>query len=200
MLSEIQIKSAGSLKNIIFAAFVVVGAFILYDRIVLSHVNYSRVVQENVLIMDDIARKENLIQTCVGIKKKELEELQDKFKHIHTKLFNTVEADEFFSDIQAIAELANCTVYSLNFSATNTTAEGAGQSKVTNNISTNSATLTVAGDYTEIVNMINNLQNRSERVWTDSISIESIEDSEVLKCELTIRIYVIDDKRKHRHG
>ncbi len=136
----------------------------------------------------------------VGVKKKELEILQDKFKHIHTKLFKTVKAEEFFSDIQAMAEQANCTVYSLNFSVTNTATEGAGQSKVTNNISTNSATLTVAGNYTKIINMINNLQNRSEQVWMDSISIESIEDSEVLKCELTIRIYVIDDKRKQHRG
>ncbi|MHC4196272.1 MAG: hypothetical protein ACYSQZ_10140, partial [Planctomycetota bacterium] len=81
--------------------------------------------------MGDIAKKTNTIRVVTELKKKKLEELQDKFKHIHTKLFNSVEAEEFFSDIQAIAEQANCIVYSLNFSPINTATEETVQSKVT---------------------------------------------------------------------
>ncbi len=199
MLSEANIKSIRSSKNVVFAAFVFIGAMILYDRIIVPHMNYFHVMQEYALVMGDIAKKTNTVHMITEIKKKKFEELQDKFKYINTKLFNPVEAEEFFSDIQAIAEQANCIVYSLNFSPINTATEETVQSKVTNNISTNSVTLTVAGSYTNIVNLINSLQNRPKRVWTDSISIETLGDSDVLKCELSIRIYVIYDKWRHRH-
>jgi phosphomevalonate kinase len=183
----------------VFAVFVVIGAITLYDQFVTPHMNYFHATQEYALVMGDIAKKTNTIRVVTELKKKKLEELQDKFKHIHTKLFNSVEAEEFFSDIQAIAEQANCIVYSLNFSPINTATEETVQSKVTDNINENCVTLTVAGSYTDIVNLINSLQNRPKQVWTDSISIETIGNSDVLKCELNIRIYVIYDKWRHRN-
>ena len=196
MLSEANIKSIRSSKNVVFAAFVIMGATALYDHFVVPHINYLHATQEYALVMGDIAKKINTVSTVAEIKKRKLGELQDKFEHIHTMLFNSVEAEEFFSDIQAIAEQDNGTVYSLNFSPINTTTEETAQSKVTGNISENSMTLTVAGSYTDIVNLINSLQNRPKRVWTDSISIETIGDSDMLKCELNIRIYVLYDKGK----
>jgi phosphomevalonate kinase len=183
----------------VFAVFVVIGAITLYEQFVTPHMNYFHATQEYALVMGDIAKKTNTIRVVTELKKKKLEELQDKFKDIHAKLFNPVEAEEFFSDIQAIAEQANCIVYSLNFSPINTATKKTVKSKVTKNISENCVTLTVGGSYTDIVNLINSLQNRPKQVWTDSITIEAIGNSDVLKCELNIRIYVIYDKWRQRN-
>ena len=200
MLAESKIKPVCSLKNVVFAAFVIMGTITLYDEILMPHVNCLQAAQERALVMDEIAKKTTIIRMGMETKKRKFEELQDKFKDIHTKLFDPVKAEEFFSDIQAMAEQANCVVYSLNFSPINAVTEETVQSKITNNISTHSATLTVTGTYTNIVNLINSLQNRPKQVWTDSISIEPIDDSDVVKCELSIRIYVIYDKRRYEHG
>ncbi len=193
MLSEDNIKSIRSSKNVVFAAFVVIGAIIFYDHIIVPHTNYFHATQKYALAMDDIAKKTNTVRTITKLKKEKLEKLQGEFKHIHTKLFNSVEAEEFFSDVQAIAEQANCVVYSLSFSAANTATEETDYSKVTKNISTNPVILTVAGNYANIVNLINSLQDRSKQVWIDSIDIETIDDSGMLRCELNIKIYVIYD-------
>lgn len=189
MLSEANMKSIRSSRNVAFAAFVVIGAITFYDHIIVPHINYFHSTQKYALAMDDIAKKTNTVQTITKLKKEKLEELQNEFKDIHTKLFNPVQAEEFFSDIQAISEQANCTVYSLSFSAT----EETNHSKVTKNISINPVILTVAGKYENIVNLINSLQNRPKQVWIDSISIETINNSGMLKCELNIRVYVIHD-------
>ena len=200
MLSENKIKPVCSLKNVVFAAFVIIGTITLYDEILMPHVNRLQAAQERVLVMDEITKKTTIIQMGMETKKRKLEELQNKFKDIHVKLFDSVKAEEFFSDIQAMAEHANCIVYSLNFSPINAAVEETAQSKITSNISTNSATLTVTGSYTNVVNLVNSLQNRPKQVWTDSISIEPIDDSDVVKCKLCIRIYVIYDERGHHHG
>ena len=194
MLEKAQIKLIRSSKNAVFAALVIIGTIALYNQIIVTHINYSHAAQTDTLVMEKGAKKEGVIRTCALIKKKKLEELQDKFKDIHIKLFNSVKAEEFFSDIQAMAEQANCVVYSLNFSPVKTAAEETGQSRVTNNISTNSVKLTVAGGYTDIVNLIASLQSRPKQVWIDSISIEPADDSGRLNCELTARIYIIHDK------
>lgn len=193
MLSEANMKSIRSSKNVVFAAFVVIGAITFYDHIIVPHIKYFHTTQKYALAMDDIAKKTNTVRTITKLKKEKLEELQNEFKHIHTKLFNPVKAEEFFSDIQAIAEQANCTVYSLNFSAINAATEETDHSKVTKNISINPVVLTVGGNYENIVNLINSLQDRPKQVWIDSISIETIDDSGALRCELNIRIYVIHD-------
>ncbi len=107
MLSEDNIKSIRSSKNVVFAAFVVIGAIIFYDHIIVPHTNYFHATQKYALAMDDIAKKTSTIQTITKLKKEKLEELQNEFKDIHTKLFNPVQAEEFFSEIHAIAEQAN---------------------------------------------------------------------------------------------
>lgn len=193
MLSEDNIKSIQSSKNVAFAAFVVIGTMIFYNHIIVPHVNYFHTTQKYAQAMDKIAKKTKTVHTITKLKKKQLEELRNDFKDIHTRLFNSVQAEEFFSDIQVIAEQADCTVYSLSFSAANTAIEETDHSKITKNISTNPVILTVAGNYSNIVNLINSLQNRPKQVWIDSINIEAIDDSGALRCELDIRIYVICD-------
>ena len=193
MLSEANMKSIRSSKNVVFAAFVVIGAITFYDHIIVPHTNYFHTTQKYALAMDDIAKKTNTVQTIIKLKKEKLEKLQNEFKHIHTKLFSPTQAEEFFSDIQAISGQTNCTVYSLSFSATNAATEEPDHSKVNKNISINSVILTVTGNYTNIVNLTNRLQNRPKQVWIDSIKIEMMDDSDILKCELNIKIYVIYD-------
>lgn len=199
MLSEAQIKSIRSSKNVVFAAFAVVGAIALYNWLVTPHVNYLLASQKYASVTDKLAKKSGFIRNNAKIREKKLKELQEKFKDIHIKLFDTVEAEEFFSDIQAIAEQTNCIIYSLKFSPTNTALE-TDQSKVSNDIRANRATLSVAGKYKDIVALINKLQDRPKQVWADSISIEPISDnSDLLKCDMTITIYAIYNEAGHSY-
>ena len=61
-----------------------------------------------------------------------------------------------------------------------------------------SATLNVDGGYQNIVALINELQQRPQRVWINSLSVEEInDDSAQLKCEMNITIYVMHDKERN---
>ncbi len=199
MLSQNQIKAIRSSKNVVFAALVVIGAIILYNWIVTPHVNYLRAAQRYESITDLLARKILVIKNNVTIKKKELEELQENFEHIHIKLFDPVKAKEFFSDIQAMAEETNCVIYSLNFSPADSALD-AGQLEVSSHITANRATLSAVGNYKDIVVLINKLQDRPKQVWIDSISIEPISgNSEQLKCDITVTIYMLHSKERQSH-
>ena len=199
MLSETQINSLRSSKNVVFAAFVVIGTFALYNRIFIPHENYLQTAQAYLSATNKIVKKSGFIQTNVKLKKKKLKELQDKFGFIHIKLFDPTEAEEFFSDIQAMAEETNCIIYSLNFTPTNTVSED-DQAETSCNINENCAAMNIAGNYKDILAMINKLQDRPKQVWVDSVSIEPVSNNpNLLKCDMTIRIYVISGVKGHSY-
>ena len=200
MLSENQIKSIRSSKNVVFAAFVVIEAIALYNWIVTPHLNFLRAAQRYESVADKLAKKNRIISTNVKLRKKKLGQLQEEFEHIHIKLFDPVKAKEFFSDIQAMAEQTNCVIYSLNFSPTDSVLK-AGQSEISSHITANRAIFSVGGRYKDIVALINKLQNRSKQVWIDSISMEPVDrNSELLKCDMSIAIYVIYSEGKQSYG
>lgn len=200
MLSETQIKSIRSSKNVVFAALVIIGAVALYSWTVTPHVNYLLASQRYASVVSRLVKKNGVVCANAKIKKKKLKELEDEFKDIHVKLFDPVEAEEFFSDIQAVAEQTNCVIYSLSFSPTNTASETK-QKEVSSNISAKHAILSVAGKYKDIATLINILQDRPKRVWTDSISIEPAgRASGLLKCDMTVRIYVINNQTRGFNG
>ena len=200
MLSEDQIKSICSSKNAVFSAFVVIGAIALYSWIVTPHVNYLQATQNYESVADKLVRKGRIINTTVKLRKKKLGQLQEDFEHIHIKLFDPVKAKEFFSDIQAMIEDADCVIYSLNFPPTDS-AFDIDKSQVGSHITANRAVLSIGGNYKNIVTLMNKLQGRSKQVWIDSIGIEPANrDSELLKCDMTIVIYVIYSGGKHSYG
>jgi len=199
MLSQNPIKSIRSSKNAVFAALVIIETIALYNWIVTPHVNYLRAEQRYESAIDELAKRNQTINNNVTDKKKELEELQEKFKYIRIKLFDLVKAKEFFSDMQAMAEVTNCVIYSLNFSPTDS-ALNAGKLEVRSHITANHATLSVVGAYRDIVALINKLQGRSRQVWIDSISIEPVgSNTNQLRCDIVVTIYVIHDKGKQSH-
>ena len=200
MLSENQIKSIRSSKNVVFAAFVVIEAIALYNWIVTPHLNSLQAVQKYESVANKLAKKTQIISTNVKLRRKKLGQLQEEFEHIHIKLFDPVKAKEFFSDIQAMAEQANCVIYSLNFSPTDS-AINAGRSEISSHITANRAIFSIGGRYKDIVALIDKVQGRSKQVWIDSISIEPMgRNSELLKCDMSIAIYVIYNKRKYSYG
>lgn len=196
MLSQNQIKAIRSSRNVVFSALVVIEAIALYSWIVRPHVNYLQAAQICESVADKLAKKNQIISNNVTTRRKELKELEERFEHIHIKLFDPVKAKEFFSDIQAMAEETNCVIYSLNFSPTDSALEAC--QEVSSHITANHAILSAVGNYKDAVALINKLQGRSKQVWIDSISIEPVgNNSEQLKCDITVTIYIIHSKEEH---
>jgi hypothetical protein len=148
-------------------------------------------------VTDALATKNEIISKDVIIKKKKLEELQDELERVYAGLFDPIRAKEFFSDIEVMAKDTSCIIHSLNVSQIGSTLK-ADQSKEGSYITANHATLSVVGNYGNIVALINKLQDRLEQVRINSLSIKSIgSNSNQLECDMTITVYVIQNKEKH---
>ncbi len=199
MLLENWTKSARSSKNVVLAALALIGVIAVYNWIVAPHANYLMAAQRYKSAIDVLAKKNEIISKNVIVKKKELEKLQDEFEQVHTSLFDPIGAKEFFSDIEVMAEDTNCIIHSLNVSQTGP-ARKADQSKASSYIAANHATLSVVGNYRNIVALMSKLQGRLEQVRIDSASIKLIgSNSNRLKCDITITVYIMQNKEEHAY-
>jgi hypothetical protein len=192
-------KSARFSGNAVFVALVLIGIFAIYNWIVVPHENYLMAAQRYKSVTDALARKNEIISKDMIVKKKELEKLQDEFEQLHTGLFDPVGAKEFFSDIEVMAESANCIIHSLNVSQTESALK-ADQSKAGGCITADHAKLSVVGNYGNIVALIGELQDRPKQVRIDSLRIKLIgSDSNQLGCDMTITVYEVQNKEEiHR--
>lgn len=191
MLLKNWTKSTHSSRNVMLAALVLIGTIAVYNWIVAPHAGYLLAAQRHRSVISKLTEKNQIINNNVAIKRKKLKELREKFRQVHAALFDPIEAKDFLSDIQAASEEANCTMQSLNFSQTDSALK-AKQSKAGSHITANRATLSVVGNYRNLVALMNKLQDGLRQVWIDSISIRSIRNNpDQLECDMTVTVYVI---------
>ena len=196
MLSENWKKSIRSSRNVGFATLVLIGANAVYNRVVAPHVNHLRVAQRYESVLGALAMENQIVSNDVTVKRREFEELQEKFKHINIELFEPNRAKEFFSDIEVMSGEANCIIYSLNFPPIDSALKGE-LPETSSHITAERANLSVVGNYKNIITLINRLQDRLEQVSIDSVSIEPIEGNfDQLKCDIALMIYVMHNLGK----
>jgi len=181
-------------RNAISAALIVITTIVLYGRLVTPHVIYLSATQQYGAVLSDMIKTGKIVKSAVEIKKKKLKELGGRFAYLQNALFSVKEAKEFFSDIQAISEEAGCAVYSLNFVTGDQRSE-AKQSEDASGIAVHTAMLSVIGGYNDIVGLVERLKTRPQKVCIDSLRMTSHSDgSGRLKCDITVKIYTIQDK------
>ncbi|NQV31508.1 MAG: hypothetical protein HQ515_02385 [Phycisphaeraceae bacterium] len=57
-------------------------------------------------------------------------------------------------------------------------------------------TLAVLGEYSQLVLFIDSLQHQERQIWVTSVDIEMTNGQErVLKCDITIRLYVLQQQK-----
>ena len=98
--------------------------------------------------MDGIMAKSKVIEAAGKTSKKKLEELTAQFAQMRNTLYTQSEAEEFFSDLQAISVETECPIYSLTFVADEPPAE-VKQAEQSLGVTAKKAVLSVAGVYAE---------------------------------------------------
>lgn len=185
-------KLTYSSKNAVLVVACCIAVVAFYNHFVAPHRNCLRAAQTYETLIGTLESKNKIIATYVKTKKKELQQLQHKSQLIDASLFDDVEAKQFFSGIQAAAEQANCIVDSLKFPQDR---KRDSTSRPSQAVEASRMTLSVTGGYRNIVALINKLQDRPERVWIDSLRIKSTA-SGLLRCNMTITVYVMPDKER----
>ena len=199
MLPEHLTKSTRSARTAMFAALVLIGAVAAYNWTVAPHRNYLMAAQQYESAVGHLERKNQTILHDLTVKKNKLEELQEKFRQTHLGLFEPVEAERFFTNIQTKCEEAGCIVSQLTFSPGSLATEKK-RSKSNHYITKQQAKLSVLGGYTNIVTLMDKLQDSPKKVCIDSVGINADNQGTVhLECEMAITIYVIHRKEDVQH-
>jgi hypothetical protein len=195
MLIDNLAKLNRSTRNAIFTALIIIATIATYNWIVAPHVTYLFAAQGYESAVSKTVEKNKVITRDVATKTKRLEELREQLARSRSTLFAPDEAKAFFSDLQAVAEEAGCTVHALNLVGNKPSSRDKRETEDTSGITANSATLTVSGRYNSIFGLVEKLQNHAKKIWLDSFEMKIIDfSSGQLECSMTITIYTIQDK------
>jgi len=186
-------------RLVFFGSMILLAAFFIYRRIAAPHVTYLFAMQRYNAAMDKILDKSQMTEDMLKASDKKLKELSAQFSQVRNILHTQSEAEEFFSDLQAISVETECPVYSLTFIGDEPSAE-LKQVEHTLGVTAKKAVLSVAGMYQNVVLLIERLQNRSRKVWVEGVNMELINDTLAqVKCDIVLKIYVIQNKEASRH-
>jgi hypothetical protein len=194
MLINNVAKLSRSSRNAASASLIIITALAMYNWIVAPHTAYLIAAQQHEVVVATVARKNEHITKMVAIKRKKLEELREQSAHLLSTIFTAAKATEFFSDLQVISEQSGCTVHSLSFVG-NTSELKSGHLEDSAGVVDRSAILSVIGGYSDIIKLFERLQMRSEKVWIDSVRMQTVDRrSANPQCDITLRIHTIPSK------
>jgi hypothetical protein len=196
MLIDDFVNLNRSMRNTVFTALIIIATIAMYNWIVAPHVTYLFAVQQYESVFSNAIEKNKVIAREVKAKTKNLEAINRQLASARSALFTPDETKAFFSNLQAISEEAGCAVRSLNVAMSEPSfGNKRKQAGNTSGIVANSTILTVSGQYSSIIKLLEKLQNQRKKIWIDSFKLETIDFSSAqLKCDMTIKIYTVRDK------
>jgi Tfp pilus assembly protein PilO len=194
MLMNAFVKSSRSSRIAFSAAIVGIFTVAAYNWMVSPYTKYLYATQQYELMVCDVAKQNQIIKNKEAVKKKEIEQLRAELAKAQAALFTPVEADRFFSDIEALCNQTNCAVYSINFLSGNSGELPTGE-KNSEAIVENSAAVSFVGSYGNIINFLSKLTNRPQKVFLRSLKVTASGNrSSPLVCEVLITVYIVRDK------
>lgn len=190
MLVDNLAKMSRSVRNATSASLIAIAAFAMYNWTVTPHAVSLSSAKTYESIMDNLAKEHKIIATRIKIKRKELEQLREQGVELQGTIFTPDAAREFFSDIEVISGQTGCAVHAISLLVTEQ-----GNEHEHLGVRTKSAELTITGLYRDIARLIRRLQDRSQKIWLDSIVLQTIDySSDQVGCNLTITICETIDK------
>jgi len=188
-----------STRNAFFGSLILLGAFFIYGHTVQPHTAYLFAMHRYDAALDGILSKHDEIENSLKTDRQKLDELTVEFAQVRNILHTPSQAEEFFSDLQAISVETECPIYSLTFIADEPSPE-VKQVEHEMGLTAKKAMLGVTGMYGNIMRLIDRLQIRNRKVWVEKLNMELINnDVAQVKCDIIIKIYTIQNKEAARY-
>jgi hypothetical protein len=173
------------------AALIVIAALAMFKWMLTPHTAYLSAAKGYEFAMDDIVKKNKIIDNKVKIRKQKLQDLLEQSVQLQSILFTHDQAREFFSDLQAISEQTGCSFRSL----THQKRPKDNEQENTSGIVIKSVLLCVVGQYNDIAKLIERLLEGPQKVWIDTVKVRTIDfGSDKPRCDITITICEISDE------
>jgi Tfp pilus assembly protein PilO len=184
-----------STRTTVYAALIIIAAIAMYDWIVAPYVTCLSASQQYESVVDKAMEKNKAVAREVEDKTKKLDELHRQLDVSRSTLFVPDRAKALFSDLQSIAEGAGCAVSELNLIGNKPSSRNKRKTEDASGVAANSAEMTVSGQYSNILALVEELQNHPKKIWLDSFEMKIADVSTGrLECKMTITVYTIQDK------
>ena len=195
LLIDRMTKLDRSSRYAMYAAVLVISSVGMYGQIVSAHVKYLKAVQRYEPTIDQMIDKQvDISNTLVG-RRKILEDLQIQFDAIDFTVFNPEKVKQFFGGLEQLAEEFECSIAQMDSSA-NKGEIIIGEASDPSYVESIEMTLAVLGEYSQLILFIDSLQHQERQIWVTSVDIEMMDDQDrVLKCDITIKLYVLQQKK-----
>ena len=187
-------------RNVVVSAIAAIAIFAAYSWIMAPHIEYLQAAEQYSSITQELVQKNKFLSSNIALEQKKLENLNADLQQLKGKIFDINSARNFFANIQNVAEDQRCSIHSLKFMPA-VSASKDNQNAASIWLTANSASLTISGRYSDIVNFIEKIQKNQRYVWIDKLDIGTVDTApDQLKCEMIITIYVIEDKETLVNG
>jgi len=188
-----------STRSAFLGSLILLGALFIYGHTVQPHTAYLFAMHRYDAALDGILSKHDEIENSLKTDRQRLDELTVEFAQVRNILHTPSQAEEFFSDLQAISVETECPIYSLTFIADEPSPE-VKQVEQGMGVTAKKAMLGVTGMYGNIMRLIERLQIRNRKVWVERLEMELINnDVAQVKCSIIIKIYTIQNKEAARY-
>ena len=186
-----------SKRNILAAAILLIGFAAIYNWFISPQTRYLAAAQKYRGTMDEREKIGRLITTQLKLRQQKLDELTQKFESEKQVFFETSQAKSFLSGIQSIAEMNGCQVVNLKLSPPR---EIGIKDNNSIDIRQYQADMSLLGGYGNIVKFLNTIQNKTTKVWIDTISVSMKQATNgYLNCNITLSIYTLKVKENAGH-
>lgn len=195
MLINDTIKSGPATKVIIAVSFVTIVALAAYNWVISPQITYLHAAEQYRSIIESAGAKSAVILKNVEKKLVELKKLQQDVSGLENSFFTFEKAREFFSDIEPVAVQHNCAVESSDFMPSVSKKSGD-----VSDVTLSRAEITLSGNYKNIMNFLEKIRDYPQRIVISNLLIgRSNKINNDLNCQITITIYVIEDKETMTH-
>jgi hypothetical protein len=192
-MTDMSLKYSNySKRNAMAAAIMVICTFAIYNWFISPHTQYLHAAQKYLTVIDSEEKRSESINNELKQQQKRLDELTHQLELQKQSFFNNDQAKIFLSDLQSIAEKSGCLVANLKFLPARDITVKSNNSLGICHYQTN---MSVMGNYEDIVKFLNTLQNRTAKVWIDSIYVGMKQTTNgYLSCDITLSIYTLKVK------
>jgi hypothetical protein len=184
-----------SSRYAMYAAVLVISSVAMYGQIVSPHVQYLKAVNNYEPTIDRMISEQVDISNRLVGRRKTLEDLQTEFDAIDFTVFNPEKVKQFFGGLEQLAEEFKCSIAKMD-SSSDKAEIIIGEASDPSYVESVEMTLSVLGEYSQLTLFLDALQHQDRQIWVTSVDIEMMNDQDrVLKCDITIRLYVLQQTK-----
>ncbi len=195
MLNNNITGSVPATKVFVAVSFVAIVAFAAYNWAISPQIAYLNAAEQYKSIVGGAGAKSTIIQKNIERKLVEIEKLQQDVSRLENSFFTFEKAREFFSDIEPVAVQHNCTIKSSDFMPSVSKKSGD-----VSDVTLSQAKIILSGNYKNIMKFLEKIRDYPQRIVVSNLLIErSNKINNDLNCQVSITVYVIEDKETVTH-